>query len=151
ALNDASRAAYKRAKEAALARTGPVILVEGDNLVLKNGSRRTETRFIPEIYHTLKAVSHIPLALDVTFGAVPEGERVDDDLLDELRKYRALVVAAGEAVGADRLGPGLAERQAAIVSESLKFLDSAAEARACGREARTSFARRVSPLVMANS
>src|SRR5262249_52177533 len=52
-LNDDSRALYRRAKEAALARTGPVILVEGDALVLRDCDRRTEARFVPDTYHVL--------------------------------------------------------------------------------------------------
>src|SRR5262249_39717826 len=62
-LNEASRAAYKKAREEALARSGPVILVSGDNLVLRYGISRTQARVIPAVYHDLKAISHIPLAL----------------------------------------------------------------------------------------
>src|SRR4051812_29798605 len=60
-LNEASRTASRRAKEAALTRTGPVILVEGDKLVLNGANQRSETHFTPEVFHVLKSVSHIPL------------------------------------------------------------------------------------------
>ena len=58
-LNDASRIAYRLAKNAVLARNGPVIFVEGDDLVLKRGAERNKVRFIPDIYHTMKAISHV--------------------------------------------------------------------------------------------
>src|SRR4051794_26413523 len=102
-LNNASRAAYRHAKEAALARSGPVILVEGDTLVLRRGDERTEVRFLPEVFHTLKAFAHIPLAVDVLLRQVGDGDvdgngdapgapgRADVRLLDELRTYRARV------------------------------------------------------------
>jgi hypothetical protein len=81
-LNAASRAAYRRAKEVALARNGPVILVEGDSLVLKNGSERAEVRVIPDRYHVLKALDHVPLALDVWLATAADGGRLDDGMLE---------------------------------------------------------------------
>src|SRR5262249_60151660 len=62
-LNHTFRAAYARARQETLARTGPVIVVEGDNLVLLRQGKRTEVKFMPERYHTLKTVAHVPLAL----------------------------------------------------------------------------------------
>jgi hypothetical protein len=151
ALNDASRAAYRRAKEAALARTGPVIFVEGDNLVLKHGDLRTEARFTPDVYHALKSVSHIPLALDVMLTSVHDGDRVGDDLLDDLRRYRGLIVGARERVETLRLGPGQAQRQTEIILASLRFIDSLFKSRTCEQGARTAFVHRMAPLVMANA
>src|SRR4051794_28888765 len=110
ALNDASRAAYRRVKEAALARTGPVILVEGDNLVLKRGDRRIESRFAPDLFHVLKAVSHIPLALDVMIGSLPDGGRLDEGLLGELWGYRGLIESARGRVARPGLERESAER-----------------------------------------
>ena len=42
-----------------------MILVEGDNLVLKRGGQRVEAHYVPAVYHVLKSFAHIPLALDV--------------------------------------------------------------------------------------
>ena len=151
ALNDASRAAYRRAKEVALARTGPVIFVEGDNLVLKHGDRRTEARFTPDVYHTLKAVSHIPLALDVMLTPVLDGDRVGDDLLDDLQRYRGLIVGARAQVRSLGLRPGQARRQTEIILSCLEFIDSLIKSQTCERGTRTAFTRRLAPLVMANA
>jgi hypothetical protein len=150
ALNDASRAAYRRAKEAALASAGPVILAEGDNLVLKVGYQRTETRFTPDIFHVLKAVSHIPLALDMMLASAPDGCRLDEGLLGDLRAYRGLIESARQRVAPEGLGREQAERQAKIFAASLSLIDSTIEAHACGREERIAFTRGMAPLVLAN-
>jgi hypothetical protein len=150
-LNDASRAAYRGAKESALGRNGPVILVEGDSLVLIREKERTEVRYVPDRYHALKAVSHIPLALDVMLASAGEGDRLEEGLLEELRRYRGLIVAARQRVAALGLEPGPAERQAAIVAESLGFIDARLEARACRSEDRVAYTRRMAPLVLANA
>ena len=150
-LNEASRAAYRRAKERALARIGPVIFVEGDNLVLKHGDCRTEARFTPDVYHSLKAVSHIPLTLDVMLTRVRDDGRVDDDLRDELQRYRELIVGARERVQTLGLTPAQSRRQAEIISGSLEFIDALTRSRTCEPGARAAFIHRMTPLVMANT
>jgi hypothetical protein len=150
-LNDASRAAYRRGKEAALARLGPLILVEGDYLVLKNGDQRIEARFSPDLFHILKTYSHIPLALDVMLATVPDGGRLDAVLLEELRQYRGLVESARERLTRPGLEPAQSERQALIIAASLGVIDSVIEARACTPNVRIAFTRRMSPLVLANA
>ena len=151
ALNDAAHAAYLRAKQEALARIGPVIFVAGDNLVLRQGARRTEVRFIPDVYHTLKAVSHIPLALDVMLTPTVDGGRVDDDLLDDLQHYRRLIVAAREHLASLGLTPEQTRRQGEIVAGSLAFIDRLTASRTCPPGSRAGFTHRMSPLVMANA
>ena len=39
--------------------------MEGDNMVLKRGGQRLEVPYTPAVYHVLKSVAHVPLALDV--------------------------------------------------------------------------------------
>jgi hypothetical protein len=159
-LNNASRAAYRHAKEAALARSGPVILVEGDVLVLRRGSERTEVRFIPEVYHTLKAFAHIPLAVDVLLRRVGDGDgdrdrdapggtgRLDEGLVEELRNYRALVVDA--RIATLRLSGEQARRQERIIAATLELIDAVLESRTCTGARRVAYSRSMAPLLLAN-
>lgn len=62
-MNDAFRAAYRQFRVDALQASGPVILVEGDDLVLSHRGRREQVAAVPRRYHELKAVGHVPLAL----------------------------------------------------------------------------------------
>jgi hypothetical protein len=128
ALNDASRAAYRRAKDDALARCGPVVLLEGDDLVLKYGLQRVSVNATPEVYTTLKTVGHIPLAL----YALLEGSRdaaLDDKRLFDLKQYRGLVVEAAKSLDGRGLSEKQAARQKTIIQESLKLIDAALESR----------------------
>jgi hypothetical protein len=155
ALNGAFRTAYYRAKQAALARSGPVILAEGDNLVLKKGDQRVEVPYIPAAYHVLKAVAHIPLALDVMLaprgeGSLDEGA-LDEGALDQLREYRGLIVAAEATIASHGLDGEQVERQRKIMAACLGFLDSVVAARRCPAADRIAFARRMSPAVMSNA
>src|SRR5262245_29399782 len=86
-VNKAFRAVYAAARNDVLARMGPVILVSGDDLVLLRDGRRTEAKVIPAIYHTLKTVSHIPLAIYAMTAPVADVP-LDDARRAGIRQYR---------------------------------------------------------------
>ena len=150
-LNDASRIAYRLAKDAALARNGPVILVEGDDLVLKRGAERTKVRFVPDIYHMMKAVSHVALAIDVTLAAHAEENPLGDEVLKDLREYRGLLPPVVEGLAATGLDREQREREKTILAECVAFLGAVIERRAGSPADRMAFARRMWPLLTTNA
>ena len=81
------RAMYSDAKARALATVGPVLLVEGDTLVLREGAAREAVKFLPPGYTALKETSHVPLALFVALHGA------DGPLTDATRKALAALVA----------------------------------------------------------
>ena len=150
-LNDASRIAYRLAKDAALARNGPVVFVEGDDLVLKRGAERTKVRFIPDTFHVMKAVSHVALAIDVTLAAHSDEHPLGDEVLKDLREYRGLLPPVVENLATSGLDGENRERQNTILAECAAFLDSVIERRAGSPADRVAFARRMWPLVTTNA
>jgi hypothetical protein len=148
ALNETFRAAYRRAKEAELAHGGPVILMEGDNMVLKRGRTRTEVPYTPAVYHALKMVAHVPLGLDVILEPLAVEENLTDAVLAELRHYRGLMERAEPSLAVQGLEPEQLDRSRRIFAESRDFLDSVIRARRCRRDDRVRFARRMTPMVL---
>ncbi len=149
-LNSTSRAAYRSAREDALRRCGPVLLVEGDRLVLRYGAHRTEAAVVPARYHTLKAVSHVPLALYCLLAPAADGE-LDAPRLYDLRRYRGQVKAAKAGLGGRGLGAAQLKRQNDILDGCLAFLAGALERRRVGKKELTDFTRRLRPLLDANA
>jgi hypothetical protein len=149
-LNESFRAAYRRTKEANLARSGPVILMEGDNIVLKRGGTRLEVPYTPAVYHVLKSVAHVPLMLDVLLAPHADEATLTDAALAELRDYRKLMEQAEPSLVAQGLEPEQLERQKKIFADCRAFLDSVVRARRCSPEERVAFARRMTPAVMKN-
>jgi hypothetical protein len=149
-LNNAFHAAYVRTKEANLERGGPVILMEGDNMVLRHRGKRLEVPYTPAVYHILKDVAHIPLALDVILAPRAGEETLSDAVLAELREYRGLMTSAEPSLAAHGLDFEQLDRQKKILAECRGFLDSVVQARRCPRDERVAFARRMTPLVMKN-
>ena len=140
ALNEASRAAYRRAKEEALARGGPVILVEGDDLVLRYGLYRSKARVTPALYHDLKAIDHVPLALYALLVHRTEGP-VDDARLYDLKVYRDLVRSARKALNGRGLSEAQLRRQEQILRRSLALIDGVLKNKRIERKSLTEFAR----------
>jgi hypothetical protein len=149
-LNNASRMLYTQAKARALAKEGPVMIVVGDDLVMRQGQKRRQARVIPEIYHTLKTYAHVPMAIDVALAAHADENPLAEDTVHELRDYRAMLPAACAAIPAAGLDREQQERQKSMVEACTRFLDSVIEGRRCTAADRMAFARRMNPLVMAN-
>jgi len=92
-LNGEFRTQYQQALAGTLAHAGPVILEEGDDLILVRHGMRTTVRVKPVAYHELKAVAHVPLALFVML-AFPPQTHLPADHLERLRHYRELMQSA---------------------------------------------------------
>ncbi|MHB1556489.1 MAG: hypothetical protein ACYC61_03295 [Isosphaeraceae bacterium] len=150
ALNDAFRSVYRRTKQETLAHGGPVILGVGDHLVLRRAGTRTEVPYTPAVYHVLKGVAHVPLALDVLLAPHAETAALDDGVLAEMRDLRRLMEAAEPSLANHGMDAEQLDRARRIYAESRAFLDAVIQAKHCTRDERIAFARRMHPLVMKN-
>jgi hypothetical protein len=144
-FNVAFRQAYAKAKADTLAQDGTVLLVSGDWLMLyRNNAEVAREPIRPARYHRLKAVAHVPLALQVLLsapGGAPEGT---------LRTLRALAAAARSELGSWCSGPALA-RQERILDASLRLLDDRLGPAGLAEGRLSRFTADLGPLVLANA
>src|SRR5262249_7421751 len=140
ALNDEARSAYARARAEVLTSAGPVVLLEGDVVVLRRGRERKGVRFMPSLYHDLKAISHVPLAIHALRapGAARE---------EELARWARRVAGAGKALEGRGFTKGQLARQRKILAASLDFLTRVRKRGRVGRKELTTFARSLRPLL----
>ncbi len=150
ALNDAARAAYRRAKEDALAHAGPVVLLEGDDLVLKSGADRTSVHVTPEFYDALKSVSHVALGVYALVGGKTDGP-LDEPTLKAIRQYRDLAAAAGQALAGRGLNEKQVETQTQILDGSVRFLDAVLDRGQVKGDELADYVRKVRPLLDADA
>jgi hypothetical protein len=97
ALNVASRQMYASARARELAAVPVVIIVSGDDLVLRRNGNRTVATVIPAEYHALKSVAHTTLALFAHLSDEP-GRPLGAERVKALKEYQELLAAAGPAV-----------------------------------------------------
>jgi hypothetical protein len=147
-LNNAFRAEYSRARAQALSKIGPLIMIEGANAVLVQNGTRTEAEILPPIFQALKAVAHIPFTVFLMFDQ-SDFQPLSDARVSELRDYRKLIVDAGETLSTRGFSDAQLQRQQEMVGESLA-VDGAIEERQVTRKEVDDFAKRMSPILLAN-
>jgi hypothetical protein len=147
-LNAEFRRDYARARAAMLAAAGPVIVVDGDRLVLRRGKERTAVEAVPAVYDRLKAVAHAPLAAYLLLAGGEQG--FDDERLDDFRRLRDRTAAVARVLGEYGFSPTQLERQKKLLQETDAVLAAALQQRRFVAERRTAFARHMAPLVLAN-
>ena len=150
ALNESFREAYARCRQQIIDRSGPIILVEGDNLVLVREGKRTDVRVIPDLFHALKAVSHIPLAMYVMLSPGAGGP-LEKETLDALASFRMRIVNAEPTLKNRALTDQVLQRQQEIIKASLAFLDSVVQAKQVSGKDLEKFTRDQGPKLLANA
>jgi hypothetical protein len=113
---------YSSSRSATLAKLDPLIVVEMNSLVLIHEGHRTEVNVIPALYHRLKAVSHIPLAIYVAlapYGRAP----LDQDRLSRLRTFKARVGAVAQSLDRSGFNAEQSQRSRSLLERCGTFLD----------------------------
>lgn len=148
-LNDAFRQHYAEARQATIAKAGPIVLVEGDNLVLLRHGKRSEVKVIPDTYHTLKTIAHIPLGVYVLTVGKGEGT-LDEARLAELKAFGDKLKPARQALRQRGLTDSQLQRQYRIIDVSTAYLDQLAKTRKFRSEEVIAYIQSIMPAVQAN-
>jgi hypothetical protein len=144
-FNEAFRQTYAKAKADSLARGGPVLLLSGDQLLLyRNHAKVAEATVRPPLYHQLKAVAHMPLALHLLFTTQGGPSR---DQVAGLRK----LAGAARADLASWAPPPLLAGQQRILDACLDLLDQQLRRGGPDPGSLAAFALAMGPLVLANA
>jgi hypothetical protein len=149
ALNAAARQMYAGARARELASIPVVIVVSGDDLVLRKNGRRTVATVIPAEYHALKSVAHTTLAL---FGHLSEdpGRPLSEGRLKTLKEFQALVTAAGPAVEACGFDADTLARQKRLLARTEALAAKVIRDGQVSADDLTQFCRAARPDVVAN-
>lgn len=150
ALNRASRKLYAGGRALELAAVPAVVVVSGDDLVLRRNGKRTTVRVIPAEYHALKCVAHSTLALFAHLAHEP-GKPLGEERTKALKEYRELLVAAGPAAAAFGFDLDTLTRQKRIIARSLEFIDKVRKDGQVSADDLNAFCRASRADVMANA
>ena len=150
-LNDTFRASYRDLRTWRTSTLDPIIVVQFDQLhLIRKGETRTET-FTPPVYHDYKAVSHIPLALNLRL-ARHVGRPFEKETLEWLTAYMKRIQAAAASLDGR---PGWTAEQLAlhkkIAGDSVKFIEKIGGAEEVSDEALTAYSRAIRPLLLASA
>jgi len=152
-LNKLFLQSYRARQLVVKSNTSPVIFANFDSLILFwNGTIETN-RVIPGIYHSLKAVAHVPFGVYLRLVGCA-GERdpiVPDELLAELKQYKDGIGEAEASLEQAGFFPCQLSRQREILSKSKTCLKDVISTHKVTRKDLLDFAHGVGPLLLANA
>jgi hypothetical protein len=146
--NSNFRKVYQEAKESALKTVGPIIIAKGDFVVLLYNGQRTEVQYIPQMYHQLKAVDHIPLMLYILLLPYEEGSLLTQAQKADLQEILDKVVVLRGSLTPD---PQLAEIQESCLAATATFLEELLVCDKVNKEQHAQFFREIAPILLANA
>jgi hypothetical protein len=144
-LNNRFRAAYAQARKELLAKQGPVIIADGDNVILLRGGQRTEVK-VTAMADIVKPIGHTPLAIHALLASAGETE-LTKERLNELRSIRELIEPAAKSLTSRGLPKDILLVQTQILDESARFLDDVLANKKVKSEALRAFTRKLGPLL----
>jgi hypothetical protein len=150
ALNNSSRQMYADARKVELSTIPVVIIVSGDDLVLRKNGIRTAVTVIPVEYHALKSVAHTTLALFTHLSSEP-GKPLGEERLKSLKEYEVLMTNAVPAVEKYGFDPDTLARQKRILGRAREFTAKVAQDGKVSADDLAQFCRSSRPDVLANS
>jgi hypothetical protein len=148
-LNSRFRSAYAQARKELLAKQGPVIIADGDNVILLRGGQRTEVK-VTAMADIVKPISHTPLAIHALLASAGEAE-LTRECLNELRGIRELIEPAANSLASRELPKDIHLLQTRILEESARFLDGVLAKKKVAPEALRAFTRQLGPLLQTSA
>jgi hypothetical protein len=152
-LNRLFLGTYKARREVVKATTEPLIVANFDELTFTWRGVTETNEVIPELYQSLKAVAHVPLALFLKLQPVarPGGGALPPALATDLQTYRDKLAAAETALAQAGFTPVQQARQAEIFRRSLALCDHVQRAGKIETGELLQFCRTLGPALLANS
>lgn len=150
ALNGGSRKMYAATRTQVLASIPVVIVVSGDDLVLRKKGTRTVVTVIPADYHALKCIAHTTVGLFAHLSVEPD-RPLNEERLKALKDYQALLTATEPAVEKFGFDADALARQKRILARAQKLTATVlADGKVSGDEL-TKFCRASREDVVANA
>jgi hypothetical protein len=150
ALNAHFREVHSRSRTERVAQASPVVLVKPGALVMIRQGKRTEVPFPPPLYHELKKVAHVPLSVFITLSSATD-RKFDAVMTAEVRYMNELIAAALTDLEGRGYSPAMLERQKTILESTRTYLEGVLKNGAASGESLTAYARRMGPLMHANT
>ncbi len=152
-LNRLFLSSYKARRAVVKSSVEPLIVASFDTLTFTWRGVTETNDVIPEIYHSLKAVAHVPIGLYFKLQPVarPGGGDVPPALATELQAYRDHIAATAPALAKAGFHAAQRARQEEIFRCSLALCDDVKRTGKLASVQLDTFARALGPALLANA
>jgi hypothetical protein len=124
------------------------IEVSGNNLILHRNGQEESKPVIPDIYHSLKDVSHVPFLLYLRLSPLSSNEQLSTTEIAGLETLTMQISAARNALSTGGFDGAQTIRQQQIFDSSLALLHRTIEAKRISRTALEDFTHAMGPLLL---
>jgi hypothetical protein len=132
--------------------TSPFVLVSGSDLTLHRQGGTENARVIPNVYHALKDVAHVPFAIYLQLSSVAGVESdLTEEQLNEMTLFRTRIEAARSALSTGDFTPTQLSRQKPILDASDAIVSATLRDKRVDRASLSSFAKNMGPLMRLNA
>lgn len=126
------------------------IEVSGNNLILHRNGQEETKHVIPDIYHSLKDVSHVPFLLYLRLSPLSSNGQLSEIEIAGLETLAAQISAARDALSTGGFNAVQMKRQQRIMDRSLTLLHTTIEAKRIPRSTLEGFTHSMAPLLLEN-
>lgn len=127
------------------------IEVSGNNLILHRNAQEESARVIPDVFHALKDVSHVPFLLYLRLAPLSSKEQLTESEIDGLKTLSAKLSSARDALATGGFNDVETTRQQAIMDSSLDLLHTTIETKRIPSSVLEGFTHSMGPLLLENA
>jgi len=133
--------------------TSPFIVVSGSSLILhRNDVAEPPVRVIPDSYHALKDVAHVPFAIYLQLSPIAEtGAELTDDQFKEMTLFQSKIAAASDVLASGGYTPEELARQKRVLDASENIVVTTLQSRKVDKSNLAAFANTMGPLMLSNA
>ena len=142
---------YNARETLVLANQSPFIVVSGSNLILHRGDTSTTVKVIPDSYHALKDIAHIPFTVYLLLAPVSQNLVSLDAQTTSLNTVANCIDAAMSALSPDFFSESEMARQRDILVASRDLIRSTLDSKSVLKEQLISFTKTMGPLMLQNA
>jgi hypothetical protein len=124
----------------------------GSSLVLHRNGQKESVRVIPDLYHALKDIAHVPFTVYLQLLPVAENGTLQTDAQAiSLRTVLTRITAVQSVLAAGGYTPDEITRQTEILNESQAIVSSALKSNRMDRATLNTFTHKMGPLTLLNA
>jgi hypothetical protein len=128
----------------------PVMIMRGDQLILLHDGQREEADVVPNMYHQLKAVSHVPLGLYTFFIAIGP-DLLSKDEVSELEQKSRLIQIALDGLEKEDFPAEFEAKQVMILRSCQQLMDTVIKSKRVDEQSLTAYTQVVASLLLDNA
>ena len=149
AFHDSYRALTQDTRQMLGSRDLPVIVMHGDTVVLFHDGKREEAIVFPQLYHSLKAVSHLPFAVYITLATNGYGD-LREKTLSDLKKQRRLAQTLLDNLATETILADRTDTSQKLLQSSVNFIGKLLTSGRLVESTVNDFAKEMAPLLLDN-